>query len=179
MHLISLAENQLDSTVTPRPWLDKQLASSLFKKHGSFVTHKVESRSQRPAPLLVPTRLATRLTTTITYPTADAMRATPRTPTPILPMRYFNFRHRRMVVQILAVVCRAQASCGHLHFESMGQTQIAKLEMVPIAFSIGGNIDEAVATDSSRETIYQDTAGSEGSLEGNCPGQLLVIEEYG
>ena len=61
----------------------------------------------------------------------------------------------------------------------MGQTQIAKLEVVSIAFTISSNIDEAVAPDRSRETFHQDTAGSEGPIECNCAGQLLVIEEDG
>src|ERR1043165_7798688 len=71
-------ENHGNVVVTRRPRITQQVGCHSFKLRRSIVTQELERGSQRLAPLLIPARLTTSLTTTISRPTPDTMRATPR-----------------------------------------------------------------------------------------------------
>ena len=67
-------ENQRNAIIARQPRKREQIAARCFKVRNVFVAQKIERIPQRRSPFLIPTRLAAGLASTITNPTADAVR---------------------------------------------------------------------------------------------------------
>ena len=116
-----------------------------FEVNGSLVAQEIQRAAQRPPPALMPTSIASGVTATIADPTADAVAATPGGALTTRSALDLNGQFGRLRTQEFAVVCYAEFLFTRLNGQSMGQRQIAELEMVPIGFSVGCHVNQLAA----------------------------------
>ena len=83
-----------------------------------------------------------------------------------------------MAIEILAVIRDPKARFLRLYFQRMGQTQIAKLEMVTIRFAIGRNVNQLALARGVNESIDQPATGSQRVLERDRASEWTIVEKH-
>src|ERR1044072_1275706 len=107
-------QNHPDAFISGDPRKRKQVLPRGFEVRDVLVAQKVQSRSQRRPPLLVPPRLTPRMTPAIANPAADSVRATPRSTFAVGSVPEFNFSGGWMSIEILAVICDLKSALWRL-----------------------------------------------------------------
>src|SRR5262245_32699927 len=59
----------------------------------------------------------------------------------------------------------------------MGQTQITKLEVMPVSLAIGRNVDQISTRRRADKLLHESTARREGSLESDRAREWSIVEE--
>src|SRR5262245_25775852 len=137
---ITPIQNHAHIVVTCLPGILEECAAKVGEIPLCLITQEIQGLAQRRSPRLVPTRLTAGVTATVSRPSSHSVRATPRRPFSQWTIIYFNLPLGLMVVQVFRVVCDPKARLFSLDLQSMGQTNIAKLEVVSVGFAVGGHI---------------------------------------
>src|SRR5467141_37423 len=118
------------------------------------------------------------MTPTIADPTTNAVRAAPGSSLPFGAVVDFNFEGGWMLVEIFPVVSNLKTACGRFNFQRMCQTNITKLEMMPIGFAVSRDVHQPSVTGHLRKSIHQFTAGAQQILKSNRPRGWPVVEKH-
>src|SRR5216683_3738295 len=173
-------EHHADVVVTRRPRIAKEIAGHFFEVFGGTVAQQVERLPQGPTPCLVPTFLATGLAPTIAVPAADSVRATPGSAFAVWPRFYLHLVSRRILLEEFSVIRDVEVASRGLGLEGVGDTTVAEAKMMPVAFTVGCDVDKlAVATAREIETLGQLCARGEGVFERDGTCQRVIIKEQG
>jgi hypothetical protein len=105
--------------------------------------------------LLIPPGLATCVATAIPRPPANTVRTTPGTAFTKLAETDLYLKFWRMTIQIFAVVSDPKSRSFRFDFKSVRETQITKLEMMPICFAISRDVHQISGLPDFNETINQ------------------------
>src|SRR6185503_19613075 len=161
-----------------RPRIAQQLTPIALKLSRRIITQKLKRGAQRLAPLLIPTRLTTSVTPTVSRPTRNPMHATPRTPFTVRPIINLNRQLRRMVIEILRVV--RDPKTGGLGFnpQRMGQTEIAKLEVMPVSLTVSRNVYKISEFRRSHKPLNQSATRGQCALERNRARKWSIVEKH-
>src|SRR5437763_807216 len=123
-------ENQFNAVIARLPGINEQGSARGCKVKCIFVTQEIQRLSQRGAPGLIPSRLASGMTTAITNPAADAVRTAPRSAFAKGAAANFNVEPGRILVEIFAVIRELKTARRRVDLDCVGQADIAKLEMM-------------------------------------------------
>src|SRR5262245_53579626 len=106
------------------------------------------------------------------------MRATPRRSLAQRAIVDLYFELRSMTVQIFPIVCDPKPGLFSLDLQSMGQANIAKLEMVSIGLTVGGNVNQFSGLPHPDEAIDEALARTQGALKRDTAREWTMIEKY-
>ena len=173
-------EDPLDVEVARRPRVGEKVAAVLVEQARRVVPQEVEGRPQRAPPRLVPPLLGSRLAAAVAAPAADPVRAAPGGAGPVVAERDLDLVRRGTVVEVLAVVRRAEAPARRLLEERVGEAPVAEVVVVPVALPVRRHVDEAPRPlRRLLEPVDEGLARREPPLEGDRPCDRAVVEEEG
>ncbi len=89
------------------------------------------------------------------------MRAAPGGPFAVAAVVDFNFKFRRMLIEILCVVGNLKTALGTFDFEGVRQANVAELKVMAVGFTVGGNIQHRSVADGLRKSVRQFAARSQ------------------
>src|SRR5687767_5109623 len=105
-------ENKRKAIIARQPRKREQVAARCLKVRSVFVAKKVERITQGRSPFLIPPRLASGYTSTITYPTSYAVLTTPRGALTVRSVLDLHLVLGRMLIEILAIVSYVETARG-------------------------------------------------------------------
>ena len=97
------------------------------------------------------------------------MPATPRTSFSLRPIINLNLELGRMPIEILTIVCNPEPCLVCFKLQRMGQTEIAKLEMVPISLAISCYVNQISRSRRTNKVLHQSPTRRKRLLESNRP----------
>src|SRR5258708_38049453 len=107
---------------------------------GILVAQEIQRLSQRRAPLLIPSRFASGVTTAIANPAPHPVRTTPGCAFAAGTVVDFNFKFEWLLGEIFPVVGNPKTSRRCFDFERVRQTNIAELEMMAVVFAVSRDV---------------------------------------
>src|SRR5258705_7586554 len=135
-----LVQNDLDICIAGGPGIAQQFSPQAFEIRCSIIPKEIQRRTQRSAPTLIPTCLATGMTATIARPATNSMSAAPGSAFAFRTIIHLNLECRWVMVQILSVVCNPESRFLRFNFQGMRQTEVAKFEMMTVSFAISSDV---------------------------------------
>src|SRR2546429_9949800 len=96
-------------------------------------------------------------------------------------MAEFNFRRWRMLLQIFAIIGNPETTRRRIRLERISQAKFTKLVMMPVAFSVGGDISERsrvfITSRGALQPVNEGSARIQRIPKCDPVGELLIIKE--
>src|SRR5262249_23300045 len=120
------------------PWIMKEHSGNLLIVGGTPIAQPVQCLPQSFSPLLIPGSVASAgIATAMAVPALYAVRATP-----CVVLDDLSFVSGRKLLQVLTVICELRQPLLFNIFKRKGESHIAVVMMMSIAFAVSGDVHQ-------------------------------------
>src|SRR5215472_4374913 len=169
-------QNYSHIVVAGRPGIFQKWARRFLVARSKNVAEPIQSGTKRSAPFLVPVSVTSGVAPAVAAPSLDSVCAAPRT-----VFEDLHFVRGRMFGQKLTVICDLRKAICLNMLQRVRKGHFAKVVVVPITFTVGGNMQNlrpiSFIRKAADEAIGESFAIVEQSFEGNSARDRPVIEE--